>query len=103
MRDEARRFAVQRAEPDGSLVVELRSEVDAAVTVPAGASIGGIDDAAVPAILTKVENDLPLDVAELYSPSRTSLGAQQFGLAPGVAMELRTGWDFTLHRQASSS
>ena len=55
------------------------------------------------AILTKVENGLPPDVAELCSPPRTSLGAQQFGLAPGVAMDLRTGWDFTLHRHRQAA
>ena len=55
------------------------------------------------AILTKVENGLLPDVAELCSPPRTSLGSQHFGLAPGVAMGLRTGWDFTLHRHRQAA
>ena len=103
MRDEERRFAAQRTELDSSLVFELRSEVDAAVTVPAGASNGGIDDAAVHAVVIKVEAGLPPGVAELYNPSRTSLGAQQFSIASGVAMDLRTGWDFTLHRHRQAA
>ena len=52
-RDEERRFASQKAELESSLVVELRSEVDAAVTFHAGASNGGIVDAAVYAMLTR--------------------------------------------------
>ena len=105
MRDEERRFAAQRAEPDSSLVVEHHSVVDAAVTVPAAASNGGLDDAAVHAILTKVENGLPPNVAELYSPFRTSFGAQQFGLAPGVAIHGFTNLLglHTAKAQASSS
>ena len=31
------------------------------------------------------------------------MGAQQFGLAPGVAMDLRPGWDFTLHRHRQAA
>ena len=42
-RDEERRFASKKAELD-ILVVELRGEVGAAVTVPAGASNGVITD-----------------------------------------------------------
>ena len=69
----------------------------------AGASNGGIFDAAVYAMLTR-RNGLPPDVGELHSPSKTSLGAQQFGFAPGLPMDLRTGWGFNIARtQASRS
>ena len=44
-----------------------------------------------------------VDVAEVYSPPRVTTHAAKMGLAPGEAMDLTTGWDFTLerHRQAA--
>ena len=41
------------------------------------------------------------DVAEVYSPPRVTKRAQRMGLAPGLAMDFSTGWDFSLplHRK----
>ena len=36
-----------------------------------------------------------VDVAEVYSPPRVTVEASKFGLKPGSAMDLRTGYDFT--------
>ena len=35
-----------------------------------------------------------VDVMELYSPARVTEQAQIFGLRPGEAMDLKTGWNF---------
>ena len=34
-----------------------------------------------------------VDLCELFSPPRVGLQAKKFGLAPGDAMDLTTGWD----------
>ena len=36
-----------------------------------------------------------VDIAEMYSPPRITEEAQRFGLKPGEAMDLSTGWDFS--------
>ena len=43
------------------------------------------------------------DMAELYSPKRVTLEAEKFGLKPGEAVDLTTGWDFDepRHREAA--
>jgi len=48
-------------------------------------------------------NAVQVDVAELYSPPRVTRTAGRMGLVPGEAMDLITGWDFTLarHREAA--
>ena len=38
---------------------------------------------------------LAVDVVEAYSPTRVTLEAKQFGLKPGEAWDLTTGWDFS--------
>ena len=35
-----------------------------------------------------------VDVVEVYSPPRVTEEARKFGLQPGEAMDLTTGWDF---------
>ena len=44
-----------------------------------------------------------VDVTEIFSPERFSSRARAFGLRPGLAFDLRTGWDFTRadHQEAS--
>ena len=44
-----------------------------------------------------------VDVVEVYSPPRVSKTAEKHGLKAGEAMDLLTGWDFTLerHRRAA--
>eukprot|EP00973_Karenia_brevis_P085280 11836227-Karenia_brevis.AAC.1 len=37
---------------------------------------------------------MSIDVAETYSPVRVTREARKFGLKPGEAMDLTTGWDF---------
>ena len=37
-----------------------------------------------------------IDVAEVYGPGRYTTRAGEFGLTPGIAFDLRTGWDFNL-------
>ena len=37
-----------------------------------------------------------VDVAEVYSPPRITIEAKKFGLKPGEAMDLMTGYDFNL-------
>ena len=46
---------------------------------------------------------LQIDIAEIYSPVRVTGEAAKFGLKPGEAMDLTTGWDFRLprHREAA--
>ena len=34
------------------------------------------------------------DIAEVFSRPRVSVQAEKFGLKAGIAMDLRTGWDF---------
>ena len=41
----------------------------------------------------------PVALAEVYSPARFGEKAAQFGLVPGVALDLRTGWDLGDKRQ----
>ena len=38
-----------------------------------------------------------VDVSEVYSPPRVTARAPDYGLKPGTAMDLATGWDFN-HR-----
>ena len=42
-----------------------------------------------------------MDVCEVYSPPRVTAEASKFGMEVGDAMDLTTGWDFTIpeHRQ----
>ena len=35
------------------------------------------------------------DIAEAYSPPRVSAEGVRYGLKPGEAMDLQTGWDFS--------
>ena len=35
-----------------------------------------------------------VDVVEIYSPPRVTAAASSWGLTPGGAMDLKTGWDF---------
>ena len=44
-----------------------------------------------------------VDVVEAFSPPRVSLEAKKFGLKPGEAWDLTTGWDFRInsHREAA--
>ena len=42
---------------------------------------------------------LPVDVAELFSPGRLAAEAKTFGLTPGGAYDLRTGWDLSDKQQ----
>ncbi|CAE8697324.1 unnamed protein product [Polarella glacialis] len=46
-----------------------------------------------------------VDVAELYSPPRLTAAAPKFSLKPGAALDLTTGWDFTIaaHRLRATS
>eukprot|EP00973_Karenia_brevis_P017438 2393230-Karenia_brevis.AAC.1 len=37
---------------------------------------------------------MQVDIAEVYSPARVTKEARKFGLKPGEAMDLTTGWDF---------
>ena len=37
-----------------------------------------------------------VDVGELYSQPRRTYAAPRYGLRPGVALDLATGWDFSL-------
>ena len=37
-----------------------------------------------------------VDVSEVYSPPRVTMMAKEFGLRPGDALDLTTGWDFDL-------
>ena len=37
---------------------------------------------------------LKVDVVEAYPPPRVTLEAKKFGLKPGEAWDLTTGWDF---------
>ena len=50
-------------------------------------------------------NAVQVDVAELYSTPGVTRTARRMGLVPGEAMDLITGWDFTLarHREAARS
>ena len=43
------------------------------------------------------------DIAEIYSPQRVTAEARKFGLKPGEALDLVTGWDFNrpAHREAA--
>ena len=45
----------------------------------------------------------PVHITEVFSPGSFTTRASAFRLGPGVAMDLRTGWDFNLesHRQAA--
>ena len=44
-----------------------------------------------------------VDIAEVYSPPRVTRVAERFGLKSGEAMDLLTGWDFSMsrHREAA--
>ena len=46
---------------------------------------------------------MSVDVAEMYSPPRVTAMGKEMGLKVGEAMDLTTGWDFTLerHRRAA--
>ena len=37
-----------------------------------------------------------IDIAEVYSPQGVAAEAKKWGLQAGDAMDLTTGWDFTL-------
>ena len=41
-----------------------------------------------------VEKLLSVDICEVFSPPRVGLEANKYGLRPGEAMDLTTGWDF---------
>ena len=43
------------------------------------------------------------DIAEMYSPPRCTAMAAEMGLKPGEAMDLTTGWGFTLERHRSAA
>ena len=43
-----------------------------------------------------VEKLLSVDVCEVFSPPRVGLEASKYGLQPGDAMDLTTGWDFNI-------
>lgn len=43
------------------------------------------------------------DVAELYSPMRVTAEAAKFSLKPGEAMDLKTGWDFSIDRHRDAA
>ena len=53
--------------------------------------------------LIKQLRQIQIDVAEIYSPPRVTKMAEKMGLKAGEAMDLITGWDFTLqrHREAA--
>ena len=53
--------------------------------------------------LSKIEQTA--DIAEIYSPERVTAEAHKFGLRPGEALDLVTGWDFNrqAHREAAKS
>lgn len=53
------------------------------------------------ASLTEMLMKISVDVAEMYSPPRVTEEARKFGLNAGEAMDLVTGWDFSLadHRK----
>ena len=44
-----------------------------------------------------------VDLCEVFSPPRVVREAKRYGLSPGEAMDLTTGWDFNLesHRKAA--
>ena len=42
------------------------------------------------------------DVAEIFSPDRVTARAAQFGLVPGLALDLRTGWDLNDSRHVAA-
>ncbi len=44
-----------------------------------------------------------VDVAEVYSPPRVTTEAKRWGLTPGDAMDLTTGWDFTMKRHQEAA
>ena len=72
-----------------------------------------LDDETMALVMKKmkaIEEETPLtrqlyrvDVVEVYSPPRVSKTAERYGLKAGEAMDLLTGWDFTLrrHREAA--
>ena len=41
-----------------------------------------------------VQSLMNIDIAEMYSPPRVTAEGKRFGLKPGEAMDLSTGWDF---------
>ena len=51
-----------------------------------------------PEVKVDLEGEKPfvahVDVSEVYSPPRITARAPDFGLIPGTAMDLATGWDF---------
>ena len=53
--------------------------------------------------ITKALCQCWVDVAEVYSPPRVTSMGEKMGLVTGYAMDLTTGWDFTLeqHREAA--
>ena len=44
-----------------------------------------------------------VDIAEIYAPPRVTSQALKFGMGTEIAMDLTTGWDFTVerHREAA--
>ena len=49
--------------------------------------------------------DENVDLVELYSPERVTKEAPRYRLKPGLALDLKTGWDFDRkeHRQAAEN
>ncbi|CAK0829612.1 unnamed protein product, partial [Prorocentrum cordatum] len=56
------------------------------------------DAAGIGALLEQLGLD-SLDLQEVFNPGEFAKGAPKFDLKPGVAMDLRTGWDFWLEEQ----
>eukprot|EP00972_Heterocapsa_arctica_P035873 5277228-Heterocapsa_arctica.AAC.1 len=50
--------------------------------------------------LLRVSN---VDVAEVYSPQKMTKTAPTYGLKPGQAMDLNTGWDFIKQEDGDSA
>ena len=46
-----------------------------------------------------VNRSCSIDVCEVFSPPRVGRAARRYGVTPGDAMDLTTGWDFNLESQ----
>ena len=54
-------------------------------------------------MLVESIREAAVDIAEVYSPPRVTKIASRFGLKTGEAMDLTTGWDFTIERHKKAA
>ena len=88
----------QRLHADAALRAEARQSSEVYL---AAQGVGRRERDMMQADLLKLGCHSSVHVAEIFSPPRMTQACSRFGLSPGLAFDLRTGWDLNCPRQRS--